>query len=204
MWLFALWPIYIFSSVAPNSTALPGCLLAGNLMVKMQSNDQNQNHMSLPVSLCMCVSSHICMHVLVCMCAFSIRWFTTLMDNKIIKIWGNTVVPCLSHSVTSDLMVNFLSPLDIPSPPTLPVSNFNPWNLSSVSYTIVLCSLCALERLDWDKHYVHVCMTGWRSATSVPCHRNLKNKFLKRNHNNKNRILSLCVSHRISCISKQM
>lgn len=175
-------------------------------MVKMQSNGQNQNHMSLPVSLCMCVSSHICMHVLVCMCAFSIRWFTTPIDNKIIKIWGNTLVPCLSHSVTSDLMVNFLSPLDIPSPPTLPVSNFNPWNLSSVSYTVVLCSLCALERLDWDKHYVHICMTGfpedqlhqffvietWRT--------NLKKETVTI----KNQILSLCVSHRISCISKQM
>lgn len=147
--------------MVPNSTVLPVCLLAGNLMVKMQPNGQNQNHRSLPVCLCTCVSSYICMHVLVCMCVFSIRWFTTPMDNKIIKSWGNTMVPCLSHSVTSYLMVNFLSPLDIPSPPTLPVSNFNPWNLSSVSYTIVPCPPCALERLDWDKHYVHVCMTGF-------------------------------------------
>lgn len=137
--------------MAPNSTVLPVCFLAGNLMVKMQSNGQNQNHRSLPVCLCMCVvSSHICMHVLVCVCVLSVRWFTTPMDNKI-KIWGNTMVPCLSHSVTSD----------IPSPQTLPVSNFDPWNFSSVSYTIVLCPPWALERLEWDKHYVHVCMTGF-------------------------------------------
>lgn len=191
MWLFALWPIYIFSSKAPNSTALPVCLLAGNLMVKT----------CLWVCACVLVHIYACMYL----CAFSIRWFTTPIDNKIIKIWGNTVVPCLSHSVTSDLMVNFLSPLDIPSPPTLPVSNFNPWNLSSVSYTVVLCSLCALERLDRDEHYVHVCMTGfpedqlhqffvietWRT--------NLKKETVTI----KNQILSLCVSHRISCISKQ-